>query len=120
MKITLFILLVSSSVFGGFGLPAGWGDAATRAGDESCAARGVVLETDVQSSHRCRLTVVSAVGTVVDRGVLPALTRTQELVGSFRFWQEPTGRVLYVYDDTQSLLCRVSNPTCVTVHDVLD
>jgi len=81
---------------------------------------GVVLETDVQSSHRCRLIVVCDDDTILDRGRLTHLAKKQELNGSYRFWQEPIGRVLYVYDDTQTLLCRVTNPACVAVLDLLE
>lgn len=113
MRVTLFILLACTSVFAGFAVPSG-------AEHRPCSKMGVVLETDVQSSRICRLVVVSDEYTVLDRGRLPGLTKKQELRGTYRFWHEPVGRVLYVYDDSQSLLCRVTNPTCVTVLEVLE
>lgn len=121
MKNTLLILLACTAVFAGFAVPTSWGHLTVQAEPRrACTSQGVVLETDVQSSHRCRLVVVSDKETVLDRGSLAQLTEQQELDGSYRFWQEPAGRVLYVYDDTQSLVCRVTNPICVTVLDVLE
>ena len=81
---------------------------------------GVVIETDVQSSRLCRLVVMSDCRTVVDRGLATRIARQRTYEGSFRFWAEPAGRVLYVYDDTQTLVARVINPTSVTVVDVLE
>ena len=80
----------------------------------------VVIETDVQSWYPCRLVVMSDRDTVVDRGVVTQLSEKQTFEGSFRFWEESSGRVLYVYDDTQSLVTRVINPTSVTVVEVLE
>ena len=80
----------------------------------------VVIETDVQSSHMCRLVVMCDEATLLDRGTLGELHDEHVFEGSFRFWAEPVGRVLYVYDETQSLVARVVNPTSVTVVDVLD
>lgn len=121
MKITLLILLACTCVFSGFAVPSTWGHlAASEIEHHPCSNMGVVLETDIQSSRICRLVVVSDEDTLLDRGRLTTLEARQEVDGSYRFWQEPAGRVLYVYDDTQSLLCRVTNPTCVTVLEVLE
>ena len=121
MQNTLRTLLACSLVVAGFGVPVGWSPraepaaAATRA-----AAVGVVLEGDVESSHRCRLLILSDERTIVDRGAWKSLTKRQEVDGTFRFWEEQAGRVLYVYDDAQNLLCRVTNPDCVAILDVIE
>ena len=83
-------------------------------------AIGVVLETDIQSAKQCRLVVLSNSETVLDHGACDTLRAVHEITGSFRFWQEPAGRVLYVYDDTQSLRCRICNPESVTLVEVVD
>jgi hypothetical protein len=116
LKLIIVLLCAGSGMFAGFGFPAG----GLEADEVGCAAPlGVVLETDLQSPELCRLAVVSDADTRLDRGSLRSLAPMTQVVGSFRLLQETQGRVLYVYDDTQSLLCRVTNPASVTLLDVV-
>ena len=80
---------------------------------QQLAERGVVLAGDAQSAVPCRLLVEVGADTVVDRGVLTNLESGQFVVGAFRFWNEPAGRMLYVYDDVSNLVGRVVNPQSV-------
>ena len=117
MKILLLIVLSWTGLMTMVGFPAEWSPNAANA---ATTAPGVFVETDVQSSRICQLLVVTDEDTILDRGSLRTLDEQQRVVGSFRYWAESTGRVLYVYDETQSLLCRISNPVSVTLIDLVD
>jgi hypothetical protein len=67
------------------------------------------------SGLACRLQVEVGPHTVVDRGTLEALESGTLDVGAFRYWEESTGPVLYVYDDVQNLQGRIRNPRSVRV-----
>lgn len=120
MKATILVILACTGVFAGAGVPATGLDAPPAS--ESCDAEpiGVVIETDVQSSCACRILIRSNDRTLFDRGHVTTLSEAREVEGSFRFWTESSGRVLYVYDDVQNLVCRVTNPESVTLVDVLE
>jgi len=117
MKIMLLTLLSWTGLMTMVGFPAEW---TPNAANAATTAPGVFVETDVQSSHICQLLVVTDKHTVLDRGSLRTLDEQQRVVGSFRYWAESAGRVLYVYDETQSLVCRINNPVSVVLLDLVD
>lgn len=84
------------------------------------AERGVVLAGDAQSAVPCRLFIEAGPDTLVDRGVLTTIESGQFSVGSFRFWNEPSGRMLYVYDDVSNFVGRIVNPETVVLLGVND
>ena len=55
--------------------------------------------------------------TKVDRGSLAKVRGRCELVGRYRYWDEPQGPTLYVYDDVQDLVGRIVNPRSVRILD---
>ena len=120
MKMTFALVLGSTLILSSFGVPGGVLALREEGAADRCPSVGVVVETDVQCSKPCRLVVTSSSETHVDRGLLASLDPSQEVRGTFRFWDERAGRVLYVYDDAQNLLCRVTNPDSVTVLEVLE
>jgi hypothetical protein len=71
---------------------------------------GVVVAIDHESPGPCRLLIESGPETVVDRGSQDLDAPRCAFVGSFRYWEEPSGRMLYLYDDVQNLVGRVVNP----------
>ena len=73
------------------------------------------LRGNLESSVPCRLAVEIGPRTSVDRGTLAPLRDGLIPAASFRYWQEPAGPVLYVYDDVQDLVGRVVNPVRVRV-----
>ncbi len=117
MKITLTLLLACAALVGVVGIPAGWERLPAEVERSETAPAGVVLDVNVQSAKPCHLVVQSDEGTMVDRGAVATLEARHEFTGSFRYWEEPMGRVLYIYDDAQSLVGRVLNPHSVTLVD---
>lgn len=81
------------------------------------AGRGRAVESGDASGALCHLVVEGGPDTTVDRGSLAKLGRRRELVGRYRYWDEPQGPTLYVYDDVQDLVVRVVNPRSVRVLD---
>ena len=58
--------------------------------------------------------------TVVDRGSITDLGDWHAFVGTFRYWKEPTGRMLYLYDDVSNLVGRIVNPESVVLLSTVD
>ena len=78
-------------------------------------AASVLLEAEACSGAPCRIIVEPGLDTRVDRGTERALSSTKTFTGGYRYWEEPVGRVLYVYDDVQNLVSRVVNPRSVWI-----
>ena len=113
MRTKFLILLASAGVLAAIAFPAGWDPGSTAPAAPEAAP--VPLALGVSEAGETRLWVESGPQTVVDRGTVTELTGGQELHGSFRYWEEPAGRALYVWDKTQTLVARVLNPTAVTL-----
>lgn len=118
MKVTLIIavsllLLVAAMALPVFDGPGG--------GATPCPCReapGRVLESGEASGELCRLVVEGGPETTVDRGSLAKVGGRCVLVGRYRYWDEPQGRTLYVYDDVQDLVGRIVNPRSVRIEQV--
>lgn len=111
MRTKLLILLASAGVLAAFAIPAGWNHLPSEA--DAAPAGAVVLEPGCCRGDIASLRIETGPETVVDRGTLGQLETGQELRGSFRYWQEPAGSALYVWDHTQTLVARVLNPDAV-------
>jgi hypothetical protein len=120
MKTMLLLLLSCSCVFAMGGLAEGWLPPGPASLEGAYETPGLVIETGVQCSKPCRLVVMPTEYTVVDRGLTEGLDETRVFEGTFRYWREPTGCVLYVYDEARALVARVVNPDSVTVVEVLE
>jgi hypothetical protein len=120
VKITLTLLLACAALLAVVGVPASWDRFSLEGEQPETALAGVLLDVNVQSSNPCRLVVQSVEQTVVDRGAVSTLETRHEFTGTFRYWEEPAGRALYVYDDAQSLVGRVLNPHSVTLVDPVE
>ena len=120
MKTTLLILLGCVALLGVVGIPSGWDRDRTGGEAPGEALAGVVLDVGVQRGDPCHLVVTSDAGTVVDRGGVSVLDDLQEFTGTFRYWEEPAGRALYLYDDAQNLVGRVLNPHSVRLLDPME
>ena len=115
MKVTLIIAMSVLLLVAAMALPAldGSGGGAT-----SCPCRapsGRAVESGEVSGALCRLVVEGGPKTRVDRGSLDEVGERCVLVGRYRFWDEPQGPTLYVYDDVQDLVGRIVNPLSVRV-----
>lgn len=73
------------------------------------------VEASFESAVPCRLAVEVGPRTTVDRGPLVVTDDLTIPAASFRYWHEPTGPVLYLYDDVQDLVGRVLHPVRVRV-----
>lgn len=75
----------------------------------------VALSKNTVSHSSCHLLVERTAETVLDRGTLSCLPADGHIAGSFRYWDEDGGTMLYVYDDVGNLITRVRNPQSVIV-----
>ncbi|MDJ0973372.1 MAG: hypothetical protein QNJ98_02785 [Planctomycetota bacterium] len=73
----------------------------------------VALETNTESHKPCQLLVELCPESVLDRGALTTIDHGEVLVGSYRYWDEAGGSMLYVYDEVGNLITRVRNPQSV-------
>ena len=80
---------------------------------------GEDVDAGTRSAEACRLVVLRDEHTVVDRGTIHLDPTAHVLEGSYRYQDEPLGRVLYVYDDVQNLVTRIVNPVRVLRYDTL-
>ncbi|MDF1700519.1 MAG: hypothetical protein P1V36_05105 [Planctomycetota bacterium] len=78
---------------------------------------GEDVDPGTADGNSCRLVVLSQPATIADRGTLAALGEAHTLQGSYRYQEEPLGRVLYVWDDVQNLVTRIVNPARVLRFD---
>lgn len=78
-------------------------------------ARGILLDGEACSGAPCRIVVEPGLDTRIDRGIEQLISTTKTFTGGYRYWKEPVGRVLYVYDDVQNLVSRIVNPRSVRV-----
>jgi len=116
VKVTLILAVSLLLLLAAVALPTldGGGSGAT-----SCPCRGGpgrVLEGGETSGEICRLVVERGPETRIDRGSVQVEGRGV-LVGRYRYWEEPQGLTLYVYDDVQDLVGRIVNPRSVRVVD---
>jgi hypothetical protein len=95
-----------------------WPAAPARCDSRANPRGGVLLVGDAESWLPCRILVTAGSATQVDRGLLPDGASTYDVVGSFRYWEEPSGHMLYVYDDVQNLVGRIVNPESVRIVDI--
>lgn len=115
MKVTLIIAVSLLLIVAAMALPV-----LEDRGASPCACRaapGRVLESGEASGELCRLVVESGPETAMDRGGLAQVGQRLEVVGRYRYWDEPQGRILYVYDDVQDLVGRFVNPRSVRIVD---
>ena len=117
MKVTLILLSSLLLLIAALALPAfdGSGDGLTPCRCPSESGRAV--ECGEASGELCRLLVEGGPETKVDRGSLAKVRGRRELVGRYRYWDEPQGPTLYVYDDVQDLVGRIVNPRSVRLLD---
>ena len=91
--------------------------AAVAAGDSPQATEGsagpIALETNTESHKPCQLLVELCAESALDRGALTTIEHGDVLVGSYRYWDEAGGTMLYVYDEVGNLITRVRNPQSV-------
>ena len=85
--------------------------------DVVTARGGRLLCTGAESGSACHLVVKTGSRTILDRGHAATGSERYDFTGSYRYWEEPVGRVLYVYDDAQNLVARVVNPHTVAQLD---
>ena len=114
MKTASFLALALLAIVGTVAVPS----LVDRSGDEGRypAPKGVLLG-EAASAGPCTIRVEPGLDTHVDHGPLGALTATRTFEGGFRYWEEPVGQVLYVYDDVQNLVGRIVNPRSVRLLD---
>lgn len=118
MKVALIVISSLLLILAGMALPVFDGSGAHDA-PCSCRARaGRALECGETSGAPCRLVVEGGPRTKVDRGSLESVGPRTELVGGYRYLDEPQGPTLYVYDDVQDLVGRIVNPGSVRIVDV--
>ena len=117
MKVTLILTASLLALLAVAGLPAFDGSEGVVTPRTPAAAPGRLLEGGEASGAPCRLVVEGGPRTRVDRGALRSVGTRREIVGAYRYWDEPQGRILYVYDDVQDLLGRIVNPRAVRVLD---
>ena len=72
-------------------------------------------EWALANGRPCRILVEGGADTRLNRGTLPRLDETTILVGTYRYWTEPAGPVLYVWDDVQNLTARILKPAAVRI-----
>ncbi len=89
------------------------GDTGCSSDPASCESGALCLGSTAHTPHE--LIVEAGEYTEVDRGRLSALPHDGFLVGSYRYWAEEGGAMLYVYDDVGNLIARVRSPASVTV-----
>lgn len=117
MKITLILVASLILLIAAVALPA-FDD--LRGGATPCDCRsesGRTVESGEASGELCRLLIEGGPKTKVDRGNLATVRGRCELVGRYRYWDEPQGPTLYVYDDVQDLVGRIVNPRSVRILD---
>ena len=73
----------------------------------------IALATNTESHKPCQLLVELCAESVLDRGAIRTLDHGEVLVGSYRYWDEAGGSMLYVYDEVGNLITRVRNPQSV-------
>ena len=115
MKTQLFLVLAILAVVSTVAVPSFVGRGEQTLNPPGPEARGELLLGDASSFKPCRIVVEAGLDTRTDRGLLPPIATTKTLEGGFRYWEEPIGKVLYVYDDVQNLVGRVVNPRSVRV-----
>ena len=117
MKVALIVISSLLLILAGMALPAFDGSGGSTSPCPCPAAGGRVLECGETSGALCRLVVERGPKTKVDRGTLASVGRRTELIGRYRYWDEPQGPTLYVYDDVQDLVGRIVNPRSVRILD---
>lgn len=126
MKIAVALLVACAGVLAVFAVPRITPPTIVEARDphlvptpmqEMPEVAGEDVDPGTADGHSCRLVVLSQPETVTDRGTLPPLGDAHSLQGSYRYQDEPMGRVLYVWDDVQNLVTRIVNPARVLRFD---
>ena len=117
MKTPALIVLALAFLVGVVALPAGPRGPTGPSESPDDGSPGVLLAQNTDSGITRRILVEAGPQTVLDRGTLAELAPRQALEGTFRFWEETSGPVLYVYDDVQNLTGRIVNPAAVRLLD---
>lgn len=109
-KITVAIVFLAV-----FGLSLAFAAVASSESGAAPAMRSgpVALTTNAEHHGPCRLLVELCAESVLDRGARTTIEHGEVLVGSYRYWDEAGGTMLYVYDEVGNLITRVRNPQSV-------
>ncbi|MHC5010204.1 MAG: hypothetical protein ACYTG6_04535 [Planctomycetota bacterium] len=115
MKPSPVSLLACLAIVAAFVLPSAPALSDEVAPPSPASFQGRVLSEDAESDAPVRLLVEVGPATRVDRGPRGSWVPGQVFVGTYRYWEEPAGRMLYLYDDVQNLVARVVDPAGVMV-----